>query len=276
MIFQSKITLENLITQYISINPAKTANEIHEYLLTEKHSYTLQGVYKELKKLDKEGILLKVDKKFSLRLPWALEFTSLAQKIEQAYLSPKYKALLPEDNKKEIWHFDNLFKLNDLWAQILLALVEQSKEKVILGWNPHTWFHLAESKEEERYLKSLELSNAKLYLIIGGNHYLDKWAEKYLKKDYIKYSFGKSGFQEERSKYINIVGDYVLTVKLDQDITDTIEYLYETTPSEERMNISQIVSIFNKKVKASIWLEKDNEKAQLIRGRFERFFGIKF
>ena len=274
MLFQSKISLENLIIGYLAQYSNKSAHEIFEHLKMAKHPYTLQGVYKELKKLDREGVILKVDKKHSLRLSWALEYTALARSIEESYLSPQYVALLPKANKKEIWRFDNLFKLNDLWAQLLLVLAEQSKDKIICGWNPHTWFHLAEAKEEEKYIQSLERLGVKLYLFIGGNHYLDVWAEKYLKKEHINYSYAKTSFQEERSKYYNVVDDYILTVKLDQDTTDRIEALYEKTLSQEEMNIAEIMSIFNRKVKASLWLERDPSKAELYRKRFAREFGI--
>ncbi len=276
MLFQSHNSLENLIVLYLCQHPDKTAQEIYTYLVSKNHKYSLQGIYKELNKLDTESVLLKVDKKWNLRLPWVHEMTSFAGKIENTYLSPKFNSLLPEEGKKQIWHFDNLFKMNDLWSQILLTLVEQSREKIILGWNPHTWFHLAEAKEEEKYLKSLESSGARLYLIIGGNNYLDKWAEKYLKKPYVHYSFGKSVFQEQRSKYINVIDDYVVTIKLDDDITNLIELLYETTLSEEEMSISQIISIFNQKVEATIWLEKSPEQARLLKGRFKRYFGVEF
>ena len=44
MIFQSKITLENLIILYLSVNPAKTAHEVHQHLAEDKHPYTLHGI----------------------------------------------------------------------------------------------------------------------------------------------------------------------------------------------------------------------------------------
>ncbi len=275
MIFQSKESLENTIVLYLTDHPSKSAHEIYEYINSKEKKYSLQGVYKELKKLDTLGVIIKIEKRFSLRLPWVLELTSLADKVSEKYLNPKFSSLLPDENQKEIWHFDNLFKLNHLWTQILLTLVEQSKEKVILGWNPHTWFHLAETKEEERYIKALELSESKLYLLIGGDHYLDKWAEKYLEKSYIKYSYAKTAFQEERSRYYNVVDDYVITVKLDEGTTYAIEALYEKTLSEKDLNISEIMDIFNKKVKASIWLEKNKAKADEIKGRFEKEFVLR-
>jgi len=90
------------------------------------------------------------------------------------------------------------------------------------------------------------------------------------------HSFGKSVFEEKGLDYINVIDDYVFTVKLDNQTTKAINNFYNNTSSIEKMNLSNMLDIFHGKVKASIWLEKNPEKAQKIKGRFTRFFGIKF
>ncbi len=239
--------------------------------------YSIQGLYKELKKLQEEGVLFKLGNQYSLRLPWVLDFISLADSISATYIErPQLPLILPEINKKEIWHFTDLLKMNDFWSHVILALLQQSKNKILLGWNPHPWFHLVQTKQEEQYIKSLKLANSKLYLIVGGDSFLDRWTEKFWDKKMMEYSFGKSDFHNERSTYFNVVDDYVLTVKLDPKISQSIDDIYKNTKSLNDLDLQSIFSIFHQKTKSSVWLEKNPERARKIGIKFKKFWGIDF
>jgi hypothetical protein len=241
-----------------------------------KH-YSVQGLYKELRKLQEEGVLFKLKNKYSLRFPWVFDFISLADKLSETYTQqPQFPLILPEINKKEIWHFSSLLKMNDFWSHILLILIQQSKHKVLLGWNPHPWFHLVQTKQEEQYIKALKLARSKLYLIVGGRSLLDKWTEKFWDKETVRYSFGKSDFHNERSTYFNVIDEYVVTVKLQPKTAQAIDTIYENTKSMDDLNINSILLIFNQKTKCSIWLEKNPQKAKKIGIKFKKFWGIDF
>ena len=157
-----------------------------------------------------------------------------------------------------------------------MVLLQQSKHKILLGWNPHPWFHLVQTKQEEQYIKSLKLAKSKLYLIVGGDSFLDRWTEKFWDKKMIEYSFGKSDFYNERSTYFNVVDDYVITVKLDPKISQAIDAIYKNTKSLNDLNLQSILLVFHQKTKSSIWLEKNPEKARKIRIKFKKFWGIDF
>lgn len=277
MLLQAKENLEELIVKLLAERPGLLALDIHKEVVKSSRKYTLQAIYKELRKLQAGGVVVKSGQKFSLRLPWAMEFTSMAETIVRSYLdNPSLMSILPDINKKEIWHFNNLLKMNDFWGHLLLILIQQSKKKILLGWNPHLWFHLVQTKQEEQYIKSLGLAKGKLYLIVGGNSYLDKWAEKFLNKKLVQYFFGKSDFEKDYSKYFNVIDDYLLTIKLDEKMARMIERLYQRTKSAEDIDFPTVFNIFNRKTNASIWLEKNPKKAGVIRGRFKRFFGVDF
>ncbi|MBU4332745.1 hypothetical protein KKD19_02875 [Patescibacteria group bacterium] len=278
MLLQTKEKLEDLIVKLLAERPILTATQVRQEIKEKNKKYSLQAVYKELRKLQNNGVVSKIKQKYGLRLPWALDFVSLADIISQTYIdSPRIASILPERNKKEIWHFNNLLKMNNFWSHILLILIQQSEKKILLGWNPHPWFHLAQTKQEEQYIKSLGLAKGKLYLIVGGSTYLDRWAEKFFDKKIVEYSFGRSACGTECSPhYINVIDDYVLTVKIDKKTARIIDDLYKNTTSADDIDIASIMDVFHGKINASIWLEKNSKKAQQISGRFSRFFGVKF
>jgi hypothetical protein len=275
MILQTNKNLEDYAVEILAENPNVEAHQIKEKLSQFGKKYTIQAIYKTLNKLIEGGVVVKLGKLYSLRIPWVLDLENLTGKIRTTYLeSPLVKGVLPDNNKKEVWRFNNLLRLNDFWSQILLILVQQSEDKKLFGYNPHPWFHLVQTEQELQYLKSIGIAKGKLFLIIGGRTYLDRWAEKYFDKKIIEYSFAKSSFKEKNFDYINVIDDYIVTVKIDQVTTEAIDKLYSKTTSFEAINISELLGIFDSKVKASFCLEKNPDKALKIKKRFKDFFGL--
>ncbi len=277
MILQADKNLEDYLVELLVERPKSGVFEMREVLSKMGKKYTVQAIYKGLRKLQSGGIVVKVGRDYSLRIPWVIGLKNVSDQAYKNYFeSPSITSLLPEIGKKEIWHFNNLLKLNDFWSQILLLLVQQSKNKILLGYNPHTWFHLVQTEQEDQYLKSVGFAGGKLYLVIGGKTYLDKWAQIYFDRNVVKFSFAKSSFEESGSDYVNVIDDYVVTVKIDHKTSDVIDKLYSETLSIEEINIGEILRIFNGDVKASIWVEKNPEKAKKIKRKFKDFFGVDF
>ena len=105
---------------------------------------------------------------------------------------------------------------------------------------------------------------------------MDQWAERYWKKGNIEYSNSESWFHfKEQDVYLNIIDDFVLTVKLDDKITAEIEMLYSSVGSFDDLEFSEIFRIFGSRVKASMWLENNSLKASQYRKKFVDYFGIK-
>lgn len=273
MLFHTQETLSEHMVKILGDQHAISAQRIHA-LLKKTRKCSIQAVYKELRNLQEGGVAVKIKKRYSLRIPWAIAFVSFAKKIERQYLeSSQLIAILPEHNQKAIWHFSHLLRLNDFWSQLLLLLIQQSKEKILCGWNPHTWFHLAQTKQEKQYIDSLKKTKSKLYLVIGGDTYLDKWAEKFFDKRVVEYAFGKQLFSKKQPRYLNIIDDYVLTVRIDSKTAQSIDKIYNSIHSGEELNIARILEVFQNKITASIWLENNPKKAQFLREKFNRFFG---
>src|SRR3989338_7602086 len=244
MLFQTKERLSEHIVKILANQYAISAQRIH-ILLKKTRNCSIQAVYKELRNLQEWGVVVKTKKQYNLRIPWAIEFVSFANRIKRQYLeSSQLIAILPEYNKKEIWHFSNLLRLNDFWSQLLLLLIQQSKEKILYGWNPHLWFHLVQTKQEKQYIDSLKKTKSKLYLIIGGDAYLDKWAEKFFDKRVVEYVFGKQLFLKKQLYYLNVIDDYVLIVKVDSETTQSIEKIYSSIHSGEELDIANILKVF--------------------------------
>lgn len=272
MLLEADKNVEDRLVEVLAKYSAQTAAQLHKAI----GDCSIQAIYKELGKLEQQGVVIKIDRRYSLRVPWILELADLAEQATKTYANARAAAIvLPKEGERVIWHFTDLLKLNNFWSQLLLVLLQQSGERILLTWMPHPWFHLVYSEQEQQYIKSLELTQTRLYLINGGQTFLDHWAERYWQGEHIEYSLAESPFaKEDPSIYYNVVGDYVITGRLDREITEEIEALYAKTKSMDEVDFSEVFRIFNSRVRASLWLEYKPEKAKEVRKKFERYFGI--
>lgn len=68
MLLQVKESLEDLIVKLLVEKPDLSAAQIYQKV-TRLRKITLQAIYKELRKLQGAGVVVKLKKRYSLRLP---------------------------------------------------------------------------------------------------------------------------------------------------------------------------------------------------------------
>lgn len=91
--------LENIITLLLAKHGELEAENIWKKI---KPEISIQGIYRVLRKLQKEGVIIKAKQKYSLRIPWILDLSDLINKTEKIYLQEKYIAkFLPTKNKQK-------------------------------------------------------------------------------------------------------------------------------------------------------------------------------
>lgn len=276
MLASTQQKLEDEIIYTLSVRPNVSAAQIYT-IVQGKKRYSIQGIHKELRKLESYGVVVKRKKLYSLCLPWVLSFESLAQQVQEKYiLQPKNIITLPKKGAKHILHFSNLLQLNNYWAQVLIHLIQNVDTRMLCSYMPHPWFHLVYTDQEKQYIEAVQKTGTALYILNRSKTYLDQWAEKFWQKPEIEYSFSNKPFKQlPPTIYLNTIGGYVLTVKLGAEITSDIERLYTKTKSSEDIDYSEIFRVFNQRVKATLWLENNEKKAKSIEGVFRRHFGIR-
>lgn len=261
-------SLEDKLVRILAKRPRAT---IHNFQ-SELNGFSLQGIYKELRKLQKQGIVVHVGKTFSLDWSWLLSWKALGDESVRQYEKDTTLLELGHRNRAK-WQFTSLYSLNDFWSHLLLSLLTKSTNPVVYGWNPHTWFHLIQTDKESRYIQSLKLSGGKLVLLIGSKSFLDLWAEKFWSKELVEHHFSTSYMSSFGENYINVVGDFVVTVKLDSKINKEIKTLYNSTRSIQNLDIPSLVSTLRKSGKSFVILERNPKKATSFTKKIRKIFG---
>lgn len=275
MLLQAKTKLEEKIVQLLMRQPNMSAAEILGEVNQSRADYSIQAVYKELRKLHAVGVVSKSKQRYSLRVPWVMDVAALTDRMRTLYLNPKvFDSLLPAKNHKKIWHFTNITALNNFWSQVLLIVLNRAKDKKLYGYSPHPWYHLLETEQEDQYIKSLGHAQSKLYLMVGGRTFLDKWAARFWPSTIVEYSFSPGPFEKNRSWHFDLIDDYLISVYFDHKTVLEVENLYRNTPNWESLDLADVMRLLKTPIKAKFVLEHNLRKAESIRSKFKRFFGL--
>lgn len=270
--------LENHIVLVLSKKGRLSSKDILSLLIKDDVNATIQGVNRAVRKLIREGVLMKEGQQISLRIPWILELIRFAEETHNTYVHPEYiqKFLPTKQGDKRVWRFTSLHDLGDFWGQVLVALTAHSEDKVLLNWSPHPWFQLAQPEREAQYLRSIYEKLDRVYSIIGGRTFLDKHASQSWEFNNFEFYFaGENNWPEkDRGVYFNITDSLIVTVTLDPETTQRIDELYERVKSQDGLAEENLLQLFTQPIKAKLAIEKNSKKVTQYTKWFTEVFGV--
>ena len=269
----AKDTLDERIVRELAASSGHTAKELHERITKSGTRYTLRGVYKELAKLEQLEIVYRVEQKYSLRLAWVMSLLNFADSAYDTYTNPAYLTQLFRSAEEKLVHrFSNLQKLDACWIQMIMALQQLYPKRATCLWCPYQWFYLVHDFTTARFYRSEEDAKVKRFHIIGNDTFLDRQALLELPKSGA-YSFAQGPFHEQRTCYYSLIGEHIITVKLDHAITRKIDALFAKVTDEYTLKREEVREVFSSRVRASLTVEVHEKKATRMRKQFSEYFG---
>lgn len=272
MILDKNETLEEIIVKTLVSNSYITASEIRKKISKSNKLYSEQAIFKSLKKLQEKAVITKFKSKYGLNMSWATNLISLSESIEQEYFkTSSLKHCLPYEQGKTTWEFSSLFRMRNFWTHMVLVLLKNSSSKTLLSWNPHPWYYHTQTEQQQRMLNSIKLSGAKVYRIIGGSYYLDKFPVRYWKES-TKYSFSLSPFEHQRKLYFSCVDNNILSIKLTPTMARRIDDYFENIKNQKEFNTADFLELLNVKTRIIVELNSNVKKGEKVRGAFSKHF----
>ncbi|MBU1102588.1 hypothetical protein KJ853_02955, partial [Patescibacteria group bacterium] len=226
---------------------------------------TKQGVYRVLRKLkDGEKIVIH-GKSVSLNLHWIKnmnEFFSLAQ----FYYSPKVANpdgfLNVREKDKIVYFFKNLNLLDSFWSHAFHMFNEISNPKEpIFVYNPHEWFAYARQETEQTLIKTMKEKNRQVLITVAHDDPLDRKLKKKFRSDLLQYDIADKKIFEKQNYYLNIFGDCLIEVFIDQKITKQIDEFFKKTKSFDDKAREELLKIVSKNGKNRLVISRNKKKA---------------
>lgn len=275
MLFGTKPILEEIIVEELGTKRSLTVSALRRIIDRKHRPCSKQAVYKAISRLQDEGIIVKVGQELSLKSSFIINILRFADKLAERQTVGLSKAELIAGAKAKLkWQFTDIKKMDDFWAHTLISLLQDNKHPVAFEWVPRPWFELVHREKEKQFQQILKNKNKRIYLMVGGRGYLDKYCSQFWPGEIYTYSLSEGPFESIRNTYFDVVGDYILTFRFDKYTTERIESFFESVNKSSDLSVRGYNRIFAHSMKITAGLELNAKKANKLRTQFVNFFGI--
>ncbi len=264
MIFSSKESLEDRLVRYLSYNNHNIDSFVQK-LKSDNLNPTIQGIYKSLRFLISEEIVIKHKEIFLLSEDWK-------EKIVNEF-STKQNIDLSEGESMQ-FNLSSLIHLDQQWKNIIIPIHSNIKRFPVFFYNPHDiWSFLGVSRKEseDNYFKNFLRNKIFVFSLSGGSTQFDKHIQEIRKNNYTQIILGDKTFKE--TDYYTVIGDYVTIVRVSKKTASAIEncYIQSKDIYDFQKNIKNIG--FEKK-HVKLVIERNKEKAKKLRKRMAKDFYV--
>ena len=264
MLLGKKKDLKDHIVEAL-IQKNETALSIESYLKDKKVVVTIQGIYKAIRELIADDVVVKEKKTYSISSVWK---NKLSEKIAQTYtfkLQPK---------EKIIYQFTNIEHTDAFWKHIFQDIQSEVRDFPIFHYMPHQYWVLIESRKESEYEYYKRYDREKIYdfNIIGGNTIFDNMFRKEISTDYNQIDLNpRADFN--RRDHISIIGPYIIVTKVSLKFAREVDALYTNCVDIKELK-GKIESYFKKSGALTIQVEHNKERADTLRRKMSKNFYI--
>ena len=268
--------IEDFIIFTLAKEPDQSAEQLHERVLSSFGDYTIRAVFKSLRKLQEEGVVINIEGDYRLRLAWALELSKFSEEILDKYNKiPHLEGIMESEVDSVSWNFPDLKRVDDFWMQIALALFQHTEQEIMFYWIRNAWFYLIHPDKELQFQEALANQGKKIYMIVANATKLDIAQINSWDLDVYQSSIACSPFDKERKASLGVIGDYILSVKIAKKLRDGLNRLYDSINKTKKLDFHLASSVLEEKGQCSLILEHNPQKAKKLQRKFERYFGVK-
>lgn len=240
---------------------------------------TKQGVYRILKKLAKDEIIILHNKSSSLNLNWIYETQEFIATAQFHYAKQSNNSLnfLTLNNKSKIsYTFSNLAELDTFWNQVLYILNESvSPSEPLWVYNPHQWFFYSRNKNEQNLIKALKLKHRKCLVTLVYKDKLNTEIKRQNSGEDIQYAIEPNLLFDKPNYYFNIIGEFLIETFIDQKINDKLDQFFANTSVLNSQNQQELNDIIQTQGKHKMVITKSSKKNDLLIKRLKDKFIIK-
>ncbi len=242
-----------------------TALNIQGDLKKYKINVTIQGIYKSLRELIRDGVILKQGKKYFINNDWRNDVRRLFARREDKVLN---------SGSEVKYIFKKIENADVFWKNIFTDIKNEIGQFPVFHFLPHQfWILIPERKQSELdYYNNLNQKGIFGYTLIGNKTVFDNKIKNILSSKYHQFHVdGRTSFNNRN--YISVLGDYVITTKLSAALANEIDEIYSQSKSEQELALG-VEAAFNKKNGIQIIIKNSPERAKKLRKIIAKNFYI--
>lgn len=267
--------IEDYILKHLQTGPSLMLDLVKK-IQTDRLKTTKQAVYAALRILKRNEQIVTYKGTASLNLSWINSMTNYFAFAKHSYVkgeSAQGSFIDLEDKEKIKYYFNSPIKADIFWTHALYLLLERSEAKEpVFIYNPHEWFLLTRYENENEIFKTISRKGHRLLLTAGGNTFLDRYIKKNFDNDSNQCHTLEAPLFKEKNYYLNIVGDFLIEVWLDQNMSNKIEKFYTETTRWDENKLAELKDIINVESRMKIVISRNHQKAEKIKKSLKKYF----
>jgi DNA-binding PadR family transcriptional regulator len=265
MILSKKETLEDRLIRLL-LEKEQSVKSLNKALVAEGVSVTVQALYKLLRSLVSDEVVIKRANVYALSEEWKERVVERFEQTHNRFELAEGEAIT--------FDLASLVHLDQQWKNIVLPLHNAHPKIPVFFYNPHEiWIHLNESRKQSEYAyyASFTQNKTNAFALFGGATLHDNAMKKELQNEFLQVAVGVEAFA--KTDYPTIFGDYIITTRISKRLSEEIEKAYgESATTAELESRLQKIGIEKKKVKLII--ERDRDKAKKLRKKLSKEFFV--
>ena len=265
MILGTRKTLNDHIIEAL-LGKSISMHELEAYLESKSTYVTVQGIYKTLRELISEDIVVKHKKTYSISTIWRDKVNQLTKTSEYLFkLSP---------NEKVSYTFNKLEHIDAFWKHSLNDLDKETGECPTFDFCPHNfWLFVPGRYESEiEYVNSFLDEKKYIFSIIGGDSQFDKERKADYTHDYHKIHLD-TDIDINRRDHITVMGSYIITTRVSPNLAKQTDELYDSAQNNDELE-NRLQKVFKKPGVILMTIEHKQQKAKKLRKRLAKDFYV--
>jgi hypothetical protein len=233
---------------------------------------TVQAVYKELRALIRDEVVLDKQKKLSLTLPFIeREYKRWKQAKEHYTHQVSFDDFLQLQKGKSLsFTFNNIIDLDLFWTQAFIILERILSEDIPrYSIVPHDWFAYARPSTDDVW------TNNKIHsqrLIITHPAEVDWRIARLRKTQGYEFTGGENPLNLSEAEYVTLVGDWVFEVEFDKFVAKELnEYIWSLKNVSE-VNSAKMDELMKIKGTFKLKLSNNPKKAKDMSDKVKKYF----
>lgn len=264
MLLGIKKTLHDHMIEALLGKPMDVS-QIQEYLGNRKIPATVQGIYKTLRELIREDVVVKQKKIYLINSIWRKKLEVMVSQKPPFQLFP---------GEKTSYEFNKLEHLDMFWKHTITDIQNEFQGFPIFHGDPHNfWYFLPGRQESEaQYYQSFSETKTYVFSLIGGITIFDKNLKQNYSHDYQQYHFDNN-YPFNRRDHLSVIGPYIITTRVSVTLARVTDRLYETCFTEEEL-AKKLEPEFKKHGSVTMTVEHNEAKAKSMRKKMSADFHI--
>ncbi|MEK7150519.1 MAG: hypothetical protein AAB736_02835 [Patescibacteria group bacterium] len=272
-LFPSNTLKEKVV--YAVARKSRNTNELISHFF-KAEGVTKQAVYKALRSLLREEIVIKQRKQVVINSAWLSQMKQLVATGERTIGADKEKTIFgPLSFKRKITlRFKNTESLDIYSGHLLLTLADHFKDKPFFFFNHHEWFIYDRPLSETYLYETVAEKGYKIFLTLGKNTSLARDFKRKFEKGNVQIAIDDS-YKFPITDYLFVVEDFIIIARYDKKISEDINKLMTETDIMNENEIARLGKILVSCRDARIIIVRNKLRAQKIRRALAKNFVIK-